>query len=79
MVKAIVVYESKYGNTKLVAESIVEGMNQVTGMEAALVEVHDVDLTQIDEFDVVLVGSPHCFRCRLRCCKTCSIHPQKNG
>jgi len=59
MVKAIVVYESKYGNTKLVAETIVEGMNQVTGMEAVRVEVHAVDLTQIDEFDAVLVGSPN--------------------
>jgi len=34
-------------------------MNQVTGMEAALVEVHDVDLTQINEFNAVLVGSPN--------------------
>ena len=59
MAKAIVVYESKYGNTKLVAETIVEGMNQVTGMEAVPVEVHDVNLTKIDEFDVVLVGSPN--------------------
>jgi len=59
MAKAIVVYESKYGNTKLAAETIVEGMNQVTGMEAVLVEVHDANLTKINEFDVVLVGSPN--------------------
>jgi len=28
MAKAIIVYESKYGNTKLVAEAIAQGMNQ---------------------------------------------------
>ena len=59
MAKAIVVYESKYGNTKLVAETIVEGMNQVSGTEAILAELNDADLTQIDEFDAILVGSPN--------------------
>jgi len=34
-------------------------MNQVTGMEAALVEVNDVNLTEIGKFDVILVGSPN--------------------
>jgi len=59
MAKAIIVYESKYGNTKLVAEMIVEGMNQVSGTEAILTELNEVDLTQIDEFDTILVGSPN--------------------
>ena len=55
----IVVYESKYGNTKLVAEAIIEGMSQVSGMEAILTELNDVDLSQIGKFDIVLVGSPN--------------------
>ena len=38
MVKAIVVRESKYGKTKLVAESIVEGMREVSEIETALCE-----------------------------------------
>ncbi|MBW2342237.1 MAG: flavodoxin domain-containing protein [Deltaproteobacteria bacterium] len=59
MAKAIVAYESKYGNTKLAAEIIVEGMNQVSGTGAMLTELNDVDLTQIGEFDIVLVGSPN--------------------
>jgi len=59
VVKAIVVYESKYGNTKLAAESVVEGLNQVSGTEVKLAELNDVDLTQIGEFDMVLVGSPN--------------------
>ena len=59
MVKAIVVFESKYGNTKLVAEMIVKGINQVSGTEAILVELNDLDLTRIDEFDTVLIGAPN--------------------
>lgn len=59
MAKAIIVYESKYGNTKLAAEAIAQGMNQVPGTEAVLTEVDKVDLAQIDKFDVILVGSPN--------------------
>ncbi|GAH07727.1 unnamed protein product [marine sediment metagenome] len=59
MAKAIVIYESKYGNTKLVAEMIGEQINQVSGMEAVLTEVSKVDLNQIDGFDTILVGSPN--------------------
>ena len=39
MARVIVVYESKYGNTKLVAETIVEGMKEVGGVETTLVKV----------------------------------------
>jgi len=39
MSKAIIVYESKYGNSKLAAEKISEGMKQVSGVEAVLSEV----------------------------------------
>ena len=59
MAKAIVIYDSKYGNTRLVAETIVEGMSQVSGIGAALVELDNVDLAKIDEFDAILVGSPN--------------------
>ena len=59
MAKAIVIYESKYGNTRLAAETIVEGMSQVSGIGAALVELDDVDLAKINEFDAILVGSPN--------------------
>ena len=59
MAKAIVIYESKYGNTKLAAETIGEQINQVSGMEAVITEVSKVDLNQIDGFDTILVGSPN--------------------
>ena len=59
MAKAIVVYESKYGNTKLVAETIIEGMRGVSGIETVLSEVKEVDLNQLSDFDAILVGSPN--------------------
>jgi len=59
MAKAIVIYESKYGNTKYVAEVISNEINQISEMEAVLTEVSEVDLDEIDGFDTILVGSPN--------------------
>jgi flavodoxin len=59
MVKVIVVYESVYGNTKRVAEAIIEGINEVEGMEASLRELKEVDPQKILDYDVILVGSPN--------------------
>jgi len=56
--KVIIVYESKYGNAKLVAETIVEGMREVEGIEAVVSEVKEVDLSKIRDYDAILLGSP---------------------
>ena len=36
MAKIMVAYESKYGNTKLAAKSIAEGMREISGTEIML-------------------------------------------
>jgi len=59
LAKVIVVYESKYGNTKLVAEKIIEGMREVSGVETVLAELKEVDSSQLVGFDAILVGSPN--------------------
>ena len=59
MAKAIIIYESKYGNTRLVAEAIAEGMRQVSGVEAVVSELKQVDQKTLAEFDAILVGSPN--------------------
>ncbi|MBA7502555.1 NAD(P)H dehydrogenase (quinone) [subsurface metagenome] len=59
MAKVIVVYESKYGNTKLVAETIIEGLKKVKGIETVLSELKKVDLNEIPDYDAILVGSPN--------------------
>jgi len=48
-----------FGNTKIIAESIIEGVRGVSGVEAVLSELKKVDLNQIIEGDAVLVGSPN--------------------
>ena len=59
MAKVIVAYESKFGNTKLVAETIAEGMREVSGTETAGTELKEVDRNQLVDFDAILVGSPN--------------------
>jgi len=59
MAKVVVIYESKYGNTKLVTEKIVEGMTEVSGVEVVLKELKEVEPNQLTEFDAILVGSPN--------------------
>lgn len=57
--KVIVVYESKYGNTKRVAETIIEGMREVEGIETFLSELKEVDFNNIPSYDAILIGSPN--------------------
>ena len=59
MVKVLVVYDTKYGNTKLVAETIVEGMREVEGIETAISDVEEVDLERVADYDAILIGSPN--------------------
>jgi len=61
LAKVIVIYESKYGNTKLVAEEIVEGIRKVEGIEVALSELKEVDLDKILDYHAILIGSPNHF------------------
>jgi flavodoxin len=57
--RVIIVYESKYGNTKLVAEKIAEGMREVEGTEAVVNEIKQVDLKKVADYDAILMGSPN--------------------
>ncbi len=59
MSKILVVYESRYGNTKRVAETIIEGMQRVEGTETALNEIKSVDPSTIPSYDAIVIGSPN--------------------
>ncbi len=52
--KALVVYDSVYGNTKLVAEEIVANL----GMGARSVKVSDLKEKDLAGLDLLVVGSP---------------------
>ena len=59
MSRTIIVYESKYGNTRLVAEKIAERVREVPGTEVSLKELKGLDPNELDRFDAILVGSPN--------------------
>ena len=59
MVKALAVYESRYGNTKLVAEAIAEGITEDPDNQASVHELKEIDINQLPDFDVILIGSPN--------------------
>ncbi|HUP72012.1 MAG TPA: flavodoxin domain-containing protein [Acidimicrobiales bacterium] len=52
--KAMVIYESMYGNTHLIANAIGDGLRQTA--EVVVVPVARVDRTLLDEADLIVVG-----------------------
>ncbi|MBS7633915.1 flavodoxin family protein [Candidatus Bathyarchaeota archaeon] len=58
-VKVIIVYESKYGNTKRVAETIMESLNEAGGIEASIRELKEVNPNDVQNYDAILIGSPN--------------------
>lgn len=56
MVKVIICYDSKYGNTKIAAEKIVEGLKEV---ETSIEYVKEVDVTNLIDFDTIVLGAPN--------------------
>lgn len=59
MVKIFVVYDSKYGNTKLVAEKVVEGMMEVEDVEISISDVEEVELENVADSEAILIGTPN--------------------
>ncbi|MFX0107207.1 MAG: flavodoxin family protein [Candidatus Hodarchaeota archaeon] len=60
MKRAIIIYESVYGNTKQVAEAIADGMRAAGDIETRVLktgEVHHTD--DVADFDAVLFGCPN--------------------
>jgi flavorubredoxin len=58
LVKVFVVYDTKYGNTKLAAESILEGM-KAEEVETAIGYVKEVDAKKIADYDAIVLGEPN--------------------
>lgn len=58
MVRVLVVYESKYGNTRQVAEEIAAGIVDAEG-EATVSHVGEVDPARLADYDAILIGSPN--------------------
>ena len=56
--RAVVVYESMYGNTHLVAQGIADGLQSVDGVDATVVAVSHASEAELGRADVVVVGGP---------------------
>ena len=59
MVKIIVAYDSMYGNTKLAAETIADGMRVSEGVEVSVVDVKHTDPSEVAECEVLVLGAPN--------------------
>jgi hypothetical protein len=76
--KALVVYESMYGNTRHVAEAITEGLR--LSIDAELVPVADADDARVAASDLVVVGGPtHAWGMSRRRTRQSSAQPAKGG
>ena len=52
--KTLILYDSLYGNTKIIAEAIGEAMPG----QVALINVTEVDVSEINTYDVLILGGP---------------------
>ena len=59
LVRVCIVYDTVYGNTKLVAEEIAEGLREFEGIETALRDLESADPGALSEYDALLIGSPN--------------------
>jgi flavorubredoxin len=59
MSKAIVVYESVYGNTKRLAEAIRDGILQAGNIECKIAKTGEIHTEELCDFDIILFGCPN--------------------
>ncbi len=59
LVKVFVVYDTKYGNTKLAGESILEGIREVEGIETSIGYVKEIDIGKLADYDAIVLGAPN--------------------
>jgi len=57
MAKVLIIYHSRSGNTRKMAEAVLEGAKNA-GAEVTLSDVKDTDPRQLLDFDAVIAGSP---------------------
>ncbi|MFW9806339.1 MAG: flavodoxin family protein [Candidatus Thorarchaeota archaeon] len=59
MKKTIIIYESLYGNTKKIAESICEGINSVEGVDCLIKKTGEIHTDDLCDYDAILFGCPN--------------------
>ena len=59
MLKVFVAYDTKYGNTKLAGENILQGIKTVEGIETAIGYVKKIDVEKVAAYDAIVLGAPN--------------------
>jgi flavodoxin len=57
MSRALIVYDTKFGNTEKMARALAEGMEE-QGVRVDCLKVHNVDVSKLGEYDLLAVGGP---------------------
>ena len=57
MPKAMIIYETRTGNTKLIADTILQGL-KLSGIEALIKKIDEVDIAELADYDCVILGAP---------------------
>lgn len=58
MTTVLIVYETDYGNTKKMAESVAKGAQSIAGAEVILEEAEKVTAEMTEKCDALIIGSP---------------------
>jgi flavorubredoxin len=59
LAKVFVIYDTKYGNTKLAAEKILKGINGVEGFETAIGYLKEINIRKVVDYDAIVLGAPN--------------------
>jgi flavodoxin len=55
--KALIVYDSLFGNTKTVAEHLAMGIEE-SGIEVDCMHIDDIKINQMSDYDLLAIGGP---------------------
>ena len=57
MSRAIIVYDTKFGNTEKIAKALAEGMKK-EGVNVDCLKIDQVDVSKLGEYDMLAIGGP---------------------
>ncbi len=59
LIRVFIAYDSKYGNTKLAAQSILLGIKETMDIDAVTGYVKETDPGSLSKYDVIIFGAPN--------------------
>jgi menaquinone-dependent protoporphyrinogen IX oxidase len=57
--KILVGYDTKYGNIKIVAQKIQEGLTKIEGIKTELYNIKEIDTDLLNDYDAIVLGAPN--------------------